>query len=208
MLKRNTLLVTLSALFLTSFCHLQAKEDKMAEKLQSVILELHEIGAIKFGSFKLKSGATSSVYVDLRLSISRPKLLKDMADLIAEKVARLHFDAICAVPYGALPLTTTLSIRQKWPLLMARKEVKPYGMGLNVEGIYNLSDRVLLVEDIMTTGSSIKDTAKTLTDAGFIVNDAVVFLNREEGGLENLKAQGIRVEAVLTLSELLLYKLQ
>ncbi len=203
MFKWNTFVWILSAVFMCSITHVESNEDLAKEKLTSVISELYDIGAIKFGTFKLKSGITSSIYIDLRLSISRPLLLAQMADLVAQKVSHLKFDALSAVPYGALPLATTLSIGQKWPLVMARKEAKAYGMGLNVEGIYNSGDCILLIEDIMTTGSSIKETAKILNDANLRVENAVVFLDREQGGRKSLKAMGINVEAVITLSELM-----
>lgn len=179
------------------------QDDIQKEKLKEVISELCEIGAVKFGNFTLKNGSQSSVYIDLRRAISRPYLVTKMADLMWEKVSDLNVQTLCGVPYGALALSTSMSFRHDLPLIMARKEVKEHGTRQLIEGVFQKGDEVLIIEDVMTSGSSIVTTKKTLEDAGLEVKHAVVFLDREQGGDETLSSLGVEVRSVITLKELL-----
>jgi uridine monophosphate synthetase len=185
-----------------------AHEEKIANydpRLQQVVDELYECGAIKFGKFILKSGVESNYYIDLRKTISKPQLLQQISKLMAEKASKISHDSVCGVPYAALAFTTALSLQQNKPMLMARKEMKDHGTKQMVEGIYSQGNRVLIVEDVITSGGSILEIAKTLKNEGLAVNDAIVFLNREQGGVDHLATQGINVHSVLTITELLAY---
>lgn len=171
--------------------------------LDQVIKELHRVGAIKFGEFKLKSGVISPVYVDLRLMVSYPKLLQMISDLMWEKVKGLDCDLLCGVPYTALPVATALSLDHDIPMVMRRKEAKAYGTKKIIEGAFTPGDRCLIIEDVVTSGMSIFETIRPLEEAGLIVEDIVVFVDREQGGRAKIEEQGYRLHSVLTLSDLL-----
>jgi uridine monophosphate synthetase len=175
------------------------EDDK---ELQDVVVKLFEIGAIQFGSFKLKSGIESPYYIDLRRAISHPELLARMSDLMWQKANSLSFDVICGVPYAALALSTGISLRYNQPMIMVRKEAKNYGTRQLIEGIYKENDQALMIEDIITSGESLITTAQSLNSKGLTVKDAVVFLDREQGGEQRLESVGIRVHSVLTVSKL------
>lgn len=171
--------------------------------MRNLILQLFEIGAIQFGSFTLKSGISSPIYLDLRTIISFPKLLIEISEALFHEMRSLPCDLLCGVPYTALPLATAISIRHTIPMILRRKERKEHGLGKMVEGVFRKNDRCIILEDIITSGSSILETARDLQKEGLLVEDAVVFIDREQGGAAELAKVGIRVHAVYSLSKVL-----
>jgi len=171
---------------------------------ESLIFSLHDIGAIQFGEFLLKSGETSSIYLNLRTLISYPELMKSVAQLMWQLASDWNFKCICGVPYTALPFATCISITNNVPMIMRRKEKKDYGTKKMVEGHYQVGDECLLIEDVITTGGSVIETAQELQHAGLKTPYAIVLIDREQGGYENLtQRQQIQVKSILTISEVL-----
>jgi uridine monophosphate synthetase len=168
-----------------------------------LIEELHAIGAVKFGHFILKSGQTSPVYVDLRSLVSYPKLLEAVADQLWDKIGNLHFDLICGVPYTALPIATVLAYKHRLPMVMRRKESKDYGTKKRVEGVFEKGQKCLLIEDVVTTGSSILETIADLEQEGLEVTDVCALIDREQGGRDALGSHGYTFHTIFTLSEVL-----
>ncbi len=166
-------------------------------------LRLFELGAIRLGKFTLKSGMVSPIYVDLRLLISEPKLLTLISAALHHQVLGHSFQRICGVPYTALPLATAISIRENLPMVLRRKEKKEYGTGKRIEGIFMPGEECLLVEDVVTSGQSLWETIRSLQEEGLRVSEALVVIDRGQGGVDYLKAQGIRVHALFTLPDLL-----
>jgi orotate phosphoribosyltransferase len=171
--------------------------------IQECILELHRIGALKFGEYRLKSGILSPFYIDLRLIISYPSLLKKILDLIWEKISKYPFELICGVPYTALPIATGLSLKYNIPMVMRRKEIKEYGTKKRIEGVFQSEDRCLVIEDLITSGSSILETIAELEENGIQVSDVVVLIDREQGGKKHVEDKGYRLHSVISLFELL-----
>src|SRR3989338_2601838 len=121
---------------------------------QSLALALHHIGAIQFGDFTLKSGMKSPIYIDLRLLISYPEVLNQIADAMCVLAKPLKFNRIAGIPYTALPIATAISLKTGWPMIYARKEVKDYGTRKKIEGVFEKGETALIIDDLITTGES------------------------------------------------------
>lgn len=168
----------------------------------TLIISLHKIGAIQFGEFKLKSGLTSSIYMNLRKIISYPDILRTIAEAMWEATRHCHYDLVCGVPYTALPIATCLSLDHHVPMVMRRKEKKDYGTKQSIEGEYKQGQHCLVIEDVVTTGSSLIETVEELENVGLIVTDLVALIDREQGGREILSTK-YRLHTILSLSEIL-----
>lgn len=171
--------------------------------MKDIVLKLHDIGAIKFGSFTLKSGITSPIYIDLRESISYPLLLQAIAEEMWKKTAHKNFDRVCGVPYTALPIASYLSIKYQCPMVMRRKEVKDYGTKKIIEGVFEKNHNCLVLEDLITSGASIMETITPLEDVGMQVTDIVVFLDRQQGGQKKVEEKGYHLHSVVTMEQVL-----
>ncbi|XP_066497016.1 uridine 5'-monophosphate synthase-like [Hoplias malabaricus] len=174
------------------------------EDVKKLLLELHDLGAVKLGEFKLRSGLLSPIYFDLRKTVFYPDLVIEVSRLLYKhaKEAEVKFDCVCGVPYTALPLATVISTTNKCPMLIRRKEPGDYGEK-QIEGVIKAGDVCLIVEDVVTSGSSVLETARLLEKEGLKVKDAVVLLDREQGGRHMLESEGITLHPVFTISTLL-----
>jgi uridine monophosphate synthetase len=168
-----------------------------------LIEELVDLAAVKFGDFLLASGRRSPIYIDLRLLVSRPALLAQAAAAYAALLAKIPCDRIAGVPYAALPIATAVALQMEIPLIYPRKEVKAHGLGKEIEGNWQAGERVVIIEDLITSGGSTIATAERLRAAGLIVEDVIVLIDREQGGVANLHAAGLRAHSVFTLSAML-----
>ena len=174
-----------------------------AESHKDLITGLADLGALQFGDFTLASGKRSSMYVDLRLLVSQPSLMHAAACAYAAKMDQLECDRIAGIPYAALPIGQAVSLASGVPLIYNRKESKSHGLGKDIEGLWQPGERVVIIEDVITTGGSIVSSVELFRAAGLVVEDAVVLLDRQQGGVENLAKAGIRVHSVLELGNVL-----
>ncbi|XP_076858257.1 uridine 5'-monophosphate synthase [Brachyhypopomus gauderio] len=174
-------------------------------ELDDLIVKLYDTEAVKFGTFTLKSGLTSPVYFDLRVIVSYPDLMSQVSSLLWRRAGAggARFDCACGVPYTALPLATIFCVTERVPMLIRRKEAKTYGTKRLIEGLIRPGEVCLIVEDVVTSGSSVLETARVLRGEGLKVTDAVVLLDRGQGGRERLAAEGIVLHSVISISRLL-----
>ncbi|HAF48547.1 MAG TPA: orotate phosphoribosyltransferase [Anaerolineaceae bacterium] len=170
---------------------------------ERLILKLFDYGCVKFGDFTLASGKESPIYIDLRRVVSFPDLFKLATASYIEVLNELDFDLVAGVPYAALPLAAAAALKLNLPLIYPRKEVKTHGTGQKVEGAFQPGQRVVLMEDVITSGGSILTAAEALRTAGLAVRDAVVMVDRKQGGVEALLGDGIKVTPVLNIFEIL-----
>jgi len=166
---------------------------------------LIKIDALKFGIFKLTSGKASPYYIDLRIVPSFPDAFTKICDFYAEqitaKIGLKNFDRIAGVPIAGMPFASQIAYNLKKPFLYIRKGLRRHGRQRRVEGILFSGDRVLLIDDLVTTGLSLRKAAEAVRAEGGVVDKAVAFLDREEGGNEKLAKKGIQLNALLKISE-------
>lgn len=174
-----------------------------AALVRSLILRMADLGCVRFGDFTLASGHRSPIYLDLRLLVSDPPALAAAAQLYVTLLERLEYDRLAAIPYAALPIGTTVSLLTNKPLIYPRKEVKEHGTARSIEGTYTPGERVVVLDDVITTGDSKLQALGPLQAAGLKVEDVVVMIDREQGGAEGLAAHGLRLHAAMRLSEIM-----
>lgn len=175
---------------------------------------LNKIGALQFGAFKLTSGKISPYYIDLRIVPSFPdafqKICEFYVDFIKNEIQSKSFERIAGIPVAGIPFASLIAYSLKKPFLYIRKGVRLHGRQRRIEGILAPGDRVLLVDDLITTGISLRNAAKAIRAEGGVVTDAAVLLDREEGGGEKLDKSGIKLHALLNVSEIVekLYEIE
>ncbi len=166
---------------------------------------LHKIGALKFGAFKLSSGRVSPYYIDLRIVPSFPDVFQRVCDLyvklLEKDLGAENVNRIAGIPTAGVPFASAVAYIMKKPFVYIRPKVKMHGRERRVEGILMPGDSVLLIDDLITTGLSLRKAAKAIKAEGGVVKDALVMLDREEGGEERLVKDGIKLHYLLTARE-------
>ncbi len=172
---------------------------------KEISIQLYEIGGIKFGDFTLTSGKKSPYYIDLRLVPSYPKLFDKFADICFKIITEelKDIDRLVGVPTSGLPFSALVAHKAGLPLLYTRKQSKGHGLKKAIEGVLENNDRVCIIDDVATTGGSIRSVSNTLRSEGAVVEDAVVMFDRSEGANESLEKIGLHLKSCLEISELI-----
>jgi len=173
-----------------------------AQEVAALSNALFEAGCVRFGDFVLHSGQHSPVYVDLRRLVTYPQTLNLVARSYARLLESLSYDRIAAIPYAALPIGTAVALQTDRPMIYPRREAKTYGTKRQIEGEYNAGERIVLLDDLITSGKSKLEALEPLLAEGLHVQDIVVLIDRQQGGARDLVEHGYRLHAVLTLREM------
>lgn len=163
---------------------------------------LLQAGCVRFGSFTLRSGAISPIYLDLRRLAAHPRLLAEAAAAYLPILDRLSFDRLAGLPHAGLPIVTAISLQSGHPFVYPRPQAKAYGTRNQIEGDYHAGETVVVIDDLATTGASKTEAIEKLTAAGLKVTDVVVLIDRGRAS-EALSVNGVRLHAVVTLHQLL-----
>jgi len=180
------------------------EEEKLFLMKQVGIL-LIKNNAIKFGDYILASGKKSPYYIDLRQTISSPITMDWIANaftrIILNEIGRDRIDKILGVPTAGVPFATVVSQKLSLPLIYYRQARKEHGVRKKVEGTLERNDRVLIVDDLITTGESVIEAAEVVRDQGGVVNELVVLLDREQGGQQRLRLSRIEPHVLFKISD-------
>ncbi len=163
---------------------------------------LIDTGCFKTGLFTLKSGKVSPFYVDLRKLISDPALMDDVAEAYARLAADSRFDRLAGIPAAALPLATAAAMKLRKPMIWPRMPAKDHGTGNTIEGGFNEGERVLLLDDLITTGKSKEEAIDILRSAGLEVTELIVLIERGKQGRKDMEARGVKLKAFFHVREL------
>ncbi len=173
---------------------------------------LYDLGGVQFGNFTVSESAVSSpVFVNPKVLISNPTALRVASKLMQQEInlaqslrrPRVHpFAVVAGVPVGGLLLASAYSLETNVPLIYAR--IRPEGTGKRgIEGRFNAGDIALIIDDLITRGSSILETAELLQENGLKVKDFIVLIDREHGAAERLRRHGYNLMSILKLDVML-----
>jgi len=187
--------------------------DVRAKLINDLGRILLKTGALQFGTFTLTSGKLSSYYIDLRIVPSFPgvfrKVISAYVEVFKHLVGLRNVDAVAGIPTAGLPYASAVAYELGKPLIYVRSEERLHGTLKMIEGAITLGWRVTILDDLITTGTSIMRAVDAVRREGGRVQEAVVLIDRREGGAENLKTIGVKLRALTTITELaeLLYKM-
>ena len=176
------------------------------EFVKEFVTFLHQKEVIKFGNFTLASGKSSSYYVDLRLVPSYPRefrmMTKYLENQITEDIGLDNFESVVSVPTGGLVIASALAIETVKPLIYVRSKPKDYGTSKSVEGKIHDGMKVVMIDDVATTGGSVVNAIKSLTEVNVPVKDAYVIVDRMEGADEALAELGVKMHSILNILQI------
>ena len=180
----------------------EREKEEMKAELCRV---LNKIGALEFGTFKLTSGKTSPYYIDLRIVPSFPDAFQKVCDLYVKLIEKdlgvEKFERVAGIPTAGIPFASLVAYQLKKPFLYIRPKARLHGRERRIEGILMPGDRVLLVDDLITTGKSLRKAVAAIRAEGGVVTDAVVLVDREEGGKEKMAKDDVLLHYLLRASE-------
>ncbi|MCL5675570.1 MAG: orotate phosphoribosyltransferase [Patescibacteria group bacterium] len=143
------------------------------------------------------------MYLDLRILVTYPKILQVVAQEYIKILKKLTFDRLAGIPYTAIPIATAVSLFMNKPMIYTRKEVKEYGTKKTIEGEFEKGEKVVVIDDLITTGASKLEVIQPLVTKGLKVSDIVVFIDRDQGGKEQLEDKGYHFYSILHLTEMI-----
>jgi orotate phosphoribosyltransferase len=168
---------------------------------KELVQQFRECGAIQFGRFVLTSGAISNYYINIKKASTNPDVLKNIAKALAPYTT--GYDVLAGIELGAIPIVTALSLETNIPYVMVRKGKKTYGTGQQIEGGDVKNKRVLVIEDVTTSGGSVVKTVQILREHTGKVDKVLVVVDRESGAEEKLRALDVKLVPLLRVSEML-----
>lgn len=158
--------------------------------------------ALLRGDFTLRSGRKSRYYLDKYLFSTQPDILAELGRAFAQRIAARRVDRLAGAELGGIPLVTAASLQTGLPCIFVRNSRKEYGTSKQIEGALRPGDRLIIVEDIATTGGQVLEAAGMLVQLGAVVDTIIATIDRQEGARENIEGAGYRFESLFTKADL------
>ena len=179
----------------------------MTDITSSVANSLYRSGCLKFGNFKIKSGALSPYYIDLAGLISSPQELCSIAEIAACEIRNLRavdrIDKLASIELKGALILPSIGCQVNLPCVVVRKEEKAYGVTGRIAGAeVSKGDQILFFDDVLSEGLSKVEGIKPLEELGATVKHLMVVVDREQGGKDNLEKLGYKVHALARISQL------
>ena len=168
---------------------------------EELIQLLKDCNAIQFGRFVLTSGVISNYYVNIKNASSKPKILKKIAEMVKEFTE--GYDYLAGMELGAVPIVVAISLLTDIPYVIVRKEKREHGTSTQIVGNDIKGKRVLVIEDVTTSGSSVVKAVNIIRENQGIVDEVVVLVDRESGAEEKLQKIDINFIPILSISNIL-----
>lgn len=178
-------------------------KNELETQKQELIAALKACGAIRYGNFTLASGKKSKYYIDIKKASTDPKTLKLIARQAAFRIKQMDVNIVAGVELGGVPLATAASIETELPLLIVRKAIKDYGTKSRFVGDIEPEDRIVMLEDVTTSGGSVRNAIEVVRETGANVKYVISVVDREEGATENLKEVDVELVPLVSASDLL-----
>ncbi len=164
---------------------------------------LKACGAVKFGDFTLASGKKSNYYIDIKKASTDPATLKVIAKQASRIIKGINIDAVGGVVLGGVPLATAVSLETGFPLVLIRKSTKDYGTGGRFVGDFRKDSKILLIEDVTTSGGSVMDAVEAIREEGATVDRVITVVDREAGAEKGLSEIGVKLVPLVRASDLI-----
>jgi len=168
---------------------------------EELIELLKKCKAIQFGHFVLRSGSVSNYYIDIKKASTDPLILKKIAESMAEYTK--GYEVLAGMELGAVPLVVALSLETNIPFVIVRKEKKEHGTGKQIEGEDVKGKKVLIIEDVTTSGGSVVKTIQVIRENQGIVDKVIAVVDRQSGAKEKMKDLNIDFIPLLSVDEIL-----
>ena len=167
---------------------------------ESVARRIAQVALLR-GEFTLRSGRKSNFYLDKYLFSTQPDILGELGRMFAERIPA-GTTRLAGAELGGIPLVTAASLASGLPCLFIRNQKKEYGTAKQLEGVLNKNDRVVIIEDVATTGGQVLEAAKIIADSGAAIVKIIATIDRLEGARENIEKAGYSFDALFDIRDL------
>lgn len=157
--------------------------------------------ALLHGEFTLRSGLKSTYYLDKYLFSTRPSILKELGSMFSQRIPS-GTNRLAGAELGGIPLVTATSIESGIPCVFIRNAKKDYGTAKQLEGVVEEGDRVVVLEDVATTGGQVLEAVATLRELGAEVTMVIATIDRLSGARENIEQAGVAYDTLFTVHDL------